>query len=333
MLTALFLSTGYFIWQIWPSLIISGMHWQKEINGQLSDLLYDAQTNSLSAGLSLTGLSFIYGILHSLGPGHGKLIVSTYIATHPTKVKISLTLTILSALLQAIVAIALVSALLVIFNSSMHEVNSEANRFVTLSFYAVVILGLVIVWRNLHTLWKAFPFRQQQTIKINAIKPMRVDSKASTSLTEEHPDSDTCGRGHKHFADAEVINSASSFKEYLVIILSIGIRPCTGAIMVLLFANMVDMYWLGVVGAFVMAIGTALTTSIIAIMTITGRQLVRRYINGNKQQVTRHSNDNENTANKLRLASPLVRLTGGLVLILMGVILLSSQAVGMSPVF
>lgn len=296
--TGLLFTSGYFIWQIWPSLIISSMQWQKEVYGQLSDLLYDAHANKLSAGLSLIGLSFIYGILHSIGPGHGKLIVSTYIATHPTKVKISLILTILSALLQAIVAIALVSILLIVFNSSMHEINSEATRFVSLSFYIVVILGLVIIWRSIATLCKASPFRQSQK--------------------------------HKHFADPKAINNASSFKEYAVIILSIGIRPCTGAIMVLLFANLVDIYWLGVISAFVMAIGTAITTSAIAIMTISGKKLVTRYINNNK---SKNDRIHKNNTSKGRLAGPLIQLTGGLILILMGALLLSSQPVGMSPLF
>lgn len=354
-LTSLFLGTGYVIWQAWPSLLISSMQWQKDINNQLSELLYDAQADNLVAGLSLAGLSFIYGMLHSLGPGHGKLIVSTYLATHPTKIKLSLTLTVLSALLQAVVAIALVSTLLVIFNSSMREVNSEANRFVTLSFYTVVILGLVIVWRNLRALWQSFGLSQSlkktqqpptftlNTKNITAIKhiPTNTDkpnvllrsTQNTNSLIPDHIHGSDCGCGHQHFADAEVINSASSMKEYLVIILSIGIRPCTGAIMVLLFANMVDMYWLGIVSAFLMAIGTALTTSIIAIMTITGRQLVKRYLKEKKQPIDRHSNGNQHAETSLRLTGIFVQLAGGVALILMGAVLLSSQPVGMSPVF
>jgi nickel/cobalt transporter (NicO) family protein len=354
-LTGLFLGTGYIIWQAWPSLLISSMQWQKDINNQLSDLLYDAQDNSITAGLSLAGLSFIYGMLHSLGPGHGKLIVSTYLATHPTKIKLSLTLTVLSALLQAVVAIALVSSLLVIFNSSMREVNSEANRFVTLSFYTVVILGLVIVWRNLRALWQSYRLNQSlkntqqpptfmlntnnitaiKHVPTNTVKPnvLLRSAQNTRTLPVDHIHRSDCGCGHQHFADAAVINTASSIKEYLVIILSIGIRPCTGAIMVLLFANMVDMYWLGVLSAFLMAIGTALTTSIIAIMTITGRQLVKRYLTEKKRPINHHSGGNQPQETSLHLTRVFVQLAGGVALILMGAVLLSSQPVGMSPIF
>lgn len=317
LLTALFISFGYIIWQMWPSMITSGMQWQKEISNQLSELLYDAKTHLISAGLSLSALSFLYGVLHSLGPGHGKLIVTTYIATHPTKVKLSLLLTILSALLQAIVAILLVSMLLMIFHSSMHEVNEQANLFITLSFYIIILLGIVVVIRSIRFIYKEI-YSKQKNIATN--NPLDSNDHSATSENQEHTDS--CGCGHKHFAGAKEINNASSFKEYLVIILSIGLRPCTGAIMVLLFANMVGIYWLGILSAFIMAIGTAITTSTIAMMTITGRQIVQGYLNAGK-----HSD------NKFRFSGALIQLIGGLVLILMGAVLLGSQPVGMSPVF
>lgn len=321
LVTALFFAGLYFIWQAWPLLIMSSMQWQKAINNELSELLYDAKTHVISAGLSLTLLSFIYGILHSLGPGHGKLIVTTYIATHPTKVKTSLIMTVLSALLQAVVAIILVSTLLIVFHSSMREVNNEANRFISVSFYSVVILGVLIVWRNAKELFKTF-YINKQALKITLITPM-----VKTPVKR-----DTCSCGHIHFASADDINNASSIKEYLAVIFSVGLRPCTGAIMVLLFSNMLDIYWLGIVSAFVMAIGTAFTTSIIAVMTVTGKQLVKRYMEVNKEHKYNHDAIGSVGIRRLFFYTS-IKLIGGSLLILIGVILLSSQPVGLSPIF
>ena len=76
--------------------MIVSMHWQKEINEQIIELLYSTQTQLLASDFSLISAAFIYGVLHSLGPDHGKLIVTTYLSTHPTKAKISLILTVLS---------------------------------------------------------------------------------------------------------------------------------------------------------------------------------------------------------------------------------------------
>lgn len=336
---ALFLVIGYFIWKSWPSLILLSMNWQRDISAELSELLYDARENSLAAGLSLMSLSFVYGVLHSLGPGHGKFIVSTYVATHPTKVKASLMLTIVSALLQAVVAIILVSTLLFIFDLSMREVNSNANYFITVSFYSVVILGLVIVWRNLRAIWKLFTLKQkiethdgvENNIKNNVAFSINKITPLHTNKVTTHTHHDACGCGHKHFVEADLINKASSLKEYIAIILSIGLRPCTGAIMVLLFANVLNVYWLGMLSAFVMAIGTALTASTIAIMTITGKKIIQHYVNLGK--TFEPKSNNHSSVQKRMLIGPSIQLVGGVLLMLMGVILLSSQPIGMSPIF
>ena len=322
-ISALLLVVISLIWQAWPTLMMSSMQWQKAINAELSELLYQAQTHLLTAGTSLVLLSFLYGILHSLGPGHGKLIVSTYVATHPTKIKISLILTVLSALLQAIVAITLVSILLTVFNSSMREVNGEANRLISLSFYIVIILGLLIVGRNARALFK-IDYVKHKTLHISHLSP----------LATSDVNNDTCSCGHVHFASAEAMNKASSFKEYLVVIFSVGLRPCTGAIMVLLFANMLNIYWLGVVSAFAMALGTALTTSIIAMMTVTGKALVKRYTESNQAQTHTHNHDGIGAVGiKRHFIATLIKLVGGCILILIGTLLVGSQPIGISPIF
>ncbi|HIF9473847.1 TPA: nickel/cobalt transporter [Photobacterium damselae] len=335
----------YELWQAWPSLVLSSIKWQREINGQLSDLLYDAKNNSLAAGISLAGLSFIYGALHSLGPGHGKMIVTTYLATNPTKIRASLTMTIVSALMQAVVAVALVSTLLAVFNASMRQISSQADQFILFSSFAVVALGAWVGLKAIKKLIQAKfstpPEIKQQELAdksapkftISAIKPLQssssnsinaVNTKPTPALTStifhthQHDNNGVCGCGHKHVVSADEINNATTWKEYAGIIFSIGIRPCTGAVMVLLFANMVGIYWLGVVSAFVMALGTAMTTSIIAIMTITGKSLVKRYLN---------HNPNSNSQ-----AGTWAQLIGGIILVLFGLLLVSSHSSGISPV-
>ncbi|MFN6887136.1 nickel transporter, partial [Proteus mirabilis] len=63
----------------------------------------------------------LYGLLHAVGPGHGKVIISTYIATHPTKLKQSAWLSVLASLLQGTVAIVIITVILIILNlSSSH---------------------------------------------------------------------------------------------------------------------------------------------------------------------------------------------------------------------
>ncbi|WP_416055123.1 nickel/cobalt transporter [Photobacterium carnosum] len=290
----LFIASGYVLWQQWPTMLMESIKWQRDINGQLSDLLYDAQQN-ITAAYSLAGLSFLYGIFHSLGPGHGKMIVTTYLATNPAKIKASLIMTVVSAFVQAVVAITLVSILLVFFKSSMRQVNDAADQFISYSFMAMLLLGVIVIYRSLKQAWQL-----------------------RTALLHHHDHGNNCGCGHKHFANADEINQATSLREYIVIIFSIGIRPCTGAILVLLFANMVGLYWLGVISAILMAIGTALTTSAIALLTLSGKKIVSRYLATNDRQRT--------------ITSIILKLFGGVLLVLLGLLLLNGHSYGMSPV-
>lgn len=333
----------YQLWLVWPSIIVASVQWQRDVNGYLADLLYDARSNPFIAGGYLMGFSFLYGLLHSLGPGHGKVIVTTYLATHPTKIKASLMLTMISAICQAIVAIVLVSVLIWGFHASMSIVTQKAIFFVSLSFGFIIILGLLICWKAIKQIYRSV---RRAKIKVRSLTPLvmselnggresggkserpspvaALTSHCSFIYAQSHePHSTECGCGHRHVADADAINRASTIREYIGIVATVGVRPCTGAIMVLLFANMVGLYWMGVASAVLMAIGTAFTTSLIALMTLTGKYLIKRYlVVGNSRRMI-----------GWQLASYYAQLIGGLVLVVIGLILIGGLDYGISPMF
>lgn len=283
-LTLLFIAIfSYWLWQIWPSILMAAFKWQRENNAEISQLFYAIKAHKNMAYLSLIWISFLYGAVHSIGPGHGKVIVTTFLATHPAKTKQALLLTIGSAIMQAIVAILLVSVLLFIFNGSMRDVNSEVPTLINLSLCAIIMLGIYIVYKSGRQLWHTF--KQQRIEDIHH---------------------------HCEMPDAESINHATSWKSYLGIILSVGIRPCTGAIMVLLFSKVIGLYWIGIVSAFLMGIGTAITTSTIAILTISGKKVIRRYISASEHHIS--------------LGQLYLQLIGGFILIAFGAILIKSSA-------
>lgn len=322
----LFALIGYQLWLAWPSLMIKSTQWQREINDALSQLLHQAKQNQSGAAWSLIGLSTLYGFLHALGPGHGKIIVTTYLATHPTKVKTSLWITVLSALLQAVVACVLVTSLLWIFQASMKQVNQESLNFIKASYGIMILLGIVILLKAMRAFYSLLTQKNQKKSQLNfqSFKHQATGNAASTFIIKpqnhqhDYQEDGLCGCGHKHIASQEEINQATHLSEYIAIITSIGIRPCTGAIMVLLFSNVLDIYWLGIVSSFAMSIGTALSTSCIALFTVSGRQFVRRYLSAQTNQY--------NTMISLTL-----KCLAGLVLSLLGLLLWQSQAVGMSP--
>lgn len=294
------LIASYQLWLAWPAMVLKSIEWQRAVNTQLADLLYDAQDKPLIAGSYLMGFSFLYGVLHALGPGHGKMIVTTYLATQPTKVKTSLFLTLTSALCQAIVAITLVSVLVWGLTSSMREVNSQAVKFMMLSSMMVSLLGLMIGWRAVKKLFKQ-------------VKPNQHDHKHAHS----------CGCGHSHIASPQEVDNAKTLREYIGVIASIGLRPCTGAIMVLMFANIVGLYWMGIASAIAMSLGTALTTSILALLTLSGKQIVHHYL---------HTKEHRHRSS-WQAAGYSVQLLGGIILIILGALLIKGQDIGLSPIF
>ena len=65
------------LWQAWPQVMMKSILWQRDVNQQMSGLLKAVADNPTKAGGSLLAFSFVYGVLHALGPGHGKIVITT----------------------------------------------------------------------------------------------------------------------------------------------------------------------------------------------------------------------------------------------------------------
>ncbi len=83
--------------------------------------------------------------------------------------------------------------------------------------------------------------------------------------------------GHAHMPAPEDLQGAWRWSKALAIAFSVGIRPCTGAILVLVLAISQGMAWVGVISTFAMAIGTAITVSALAALAVGSRELAMRY--------------------------------------------------------
>lgn len=102
--------------------------WQKEFNQLISENLHQIQNNSIKAGTTLIFASFVYGVLHALGPGHGKFIIASYLSTHESQLKQSTILSLLSSLMQGIVAITATTLLVVVLNLSSRYFKLSQDR-------------------------------------------------------------------------------------------------------------------------------------------------------------------------------------------------------------
>ena len=198
------------------------------------------------------------GILHALGPGHGKVVISTWLATHPSRLKSSMALTLAASLLQGLVAIALVTVVLTILRLPARELHLSGFWLEKGSYLLVGALGLLLCWRALK--------------KLRALLRRPV----FTAFTPHHEHHANCGCGHQHMPAPDRLDRGDDWRARLTIVLSIGMRPCSGALMVLLFSKVIGVFNWGVASALAMAAGTSLTISALALLVHGFRQLAVR---------------------------------------------------------
>ena len=254
------------LWQAWPQVMMKSILWQREVNQQMSGLLKAVAENPTKAGGALLAFSFIYGVLHALGPGHGKIVIATWLATHPSKLKSSIGLTLASSLLQGSVAIALVVVVLSLLQLPARQLHMSSFWLEKGSYALVGVLGVILCWR--------------------ALKKLRVLLQKPTfkAFTPHHVHDEHCGCGHQHLPTQEQLQNGDDWRARLMIVLSMGMRPCSGAIMVLLFSKVIGVFGWGMLSALAMAAGTSLTISSLALLVHSFRQLAVR-LSGNKTPV------------------------------------------------
>lgn len=254
------------LWQAWPQVMMKSILWQREVNQQMSSLLKAVAADPTKAGGSLLIFSFLYGVLHALGPGHGKIVITTWLATHPSKLKSSIGLTLASSLLQGIVAIVLVVVVLTLLKLPARQLHLSSFWLEKGSYALVGILGLLLCWRAL------------KKLRLLVRKPV------FKTFTPHHAHDAHCGCGHQHLPTQAQLQSGEDWRARLMIILSMGMRPCSGAIMVLLFSKVIGVFSWGVISALAMAAGTSLTITSLALLVHSFRQLAVK-LSGNATPV------------------------------------------------
>ncbi|MGF6434411.1 nickel/cobalt transporter [Kosakonia sp. 1610] len=253
MVVALF--GALWLWQAWPQVVMRSALWQREVNIQMSTLLKAVAENPTKAGGTLLLFSFVYGVLHALGPGHGKVVITTWLATHPSKLKPAIGLTLASSLLQGLVAILLVVVVLSLLALPARQLHLSGYWLEKGSYLLVGVLGLLLCWRALK--------RLRQLLQAPRFR----------AFTPHHVHHDNCGCGHQHLPTQSQLQNGGDWRARLVIVLSMGMRPCSGAIMVLLFSKVIGVFAWGVASALAVAAGTSLTISGLALLVHGFRQL------------------------------------------------------------
>ncbi len=232
---------------------------QRDLHRQLASAIQKLKKGEgLTAAWLLVSLSFFYGVVHAAGPGHGKAVISSYVLANERTVRRGVVLSFLASLMQAVSAIVLVSILAVLLNAVGVQISSAARNLESASYALVTLVGAWLLFSQL----RRMRYRGHSGIHASAVG----------NHHHAHDQADDCC-GHAHMPGAQDVEQAQDWKSAAAIILAVGLRPCTGAILVLVFAFANGLYFAGVGATFAMALGTAITVSTLAILAVGSREL------------------------------------------------------------
>jgi ABC-type nickel/cobalt efflux system permease component RcnA len=295
--------------------------WQSHFYRQLTGAVRAWQQDGWAAWL-LLGLSFAYGVFHALGPGHGKAVLSAYVLANRETVKNGAILALLSAFLQALVAISLVGIAAGVLNVSGLAL-TRATWWLEIASYAMMVaLGAWLVFRQMiRPVWRWLAQRlahvSAASVKSDAshsaqsksqanhdhhdhhhhhhdhahcAHPAHLESGATELATrlqphDTHQHDEHCG--HLHAPDPAMLTGRLTWSKASSAILAVGLRPCTGAIFVLVFALAQGFFIAGVAAALAMGLGTGLTVAALTTASLWLKNATVSVVGGQQRLVGR----------------------------------------------
>jgi nickel/cobalt exporter len=232
----------------------------------------------MTGAVTLAALSFLYGILHAVGPGHGKTIISSYVVANEETVRRGVIISFIAAGLQALTAVVLVGVLLIALGATGLQVNAWSNQLETISYAMIALVGLYLLSSQLRGVWRRWQGDVPALAAENRAAHSHDDHHHHDRHDHHHGD-DHHGHHHApgeacdHMVDARQLAGPFNWRKVMAVVFSVGIRPCTGAILVLVFALTQGLFWAGVAATFAMALGTAITVAALATLALGSREL------------------------------------------------------------
>lgn len=260
---------------------------QSRLNAQLQDRLVEQRNGaSMLAAWTLMLLSFGYGVLHALGPGHGKMVVSTYLMSHRARVGHAIALSVWSACVQAISAICLVGGMAWLAREGLGGVLTRAATLDLVSYISLLCVGLFTVWsivtRRDCCEEGRLTLIPKRRAGLFAIRRDNNDAQHGRYLGARAP---ARRRTPKWMPADETTGNVWIVRQLVMTGLAVGVRPCVGAIFVLIAALANGIFMVGVLSAFAMAAGVSITVSAIGLASLGINRVVSSRGVARRQQV------------------------------------------------
>lgn len=265
----------------------------------------------------LIGLSFAYGVFHAAGPGHGKAVISSYVIANEQTLRRGIAISFLAALMQGVVAIAIVGVTYLALHGTSISMRDATHTLEIASYALIAAFGAWLLIRKLRPLTRAVKpaFAHAEAAGVHHHHHDHDHDHPHIHHSHSHDHSHEIGAdgvcstcGHSHAPDpARLQAERLDLREAWSAIVAIGLRPCSGALIVLTFALLNGLFVGGVLSVAAMSIGTAITVSILATLAVMAKNTAVRFASS------------QSAAARLGTA---IEITGALFVLLIGLTLL-----------
>jgi nickel/cobalt exporter len=218
----------------------------------------------------LVGVSFLYGIFHAVGPGHGKSVITSYLLVTRQTVRRGIAVSFAAGLLQALTAISVVLVAAAILHVTAIGMKQATDSFLILSYALVAAVGGWLLWS------KAFGHGHHHHGRHDHHHDHHRDHDHEHTHDCDHAECAADHAGHSHAPDPVLLSKPLTLSRAWAAILAVGIRPCSGAIIVLVFALSQGLLLAGIASVLVMALGTSMTVSSLAVLAVTAKDAALR---------------------------------------------------------
>jgi ABC-type nickel/cobalt efflux system permease component RcnA len=246
-------------------------HWvvgaQREVQSSLAAAVRAIKTGQPGALALLLSVCFGYGVLHAVGPGHGKVLIGGYGMGRRVPFWSLSGLSLAASLAQSAVAVAFVYAGVAVLGWTRDAAQGVAEQvMVPVGTAAIGLVGLWLMLRGLRGIW-----RQQAAGQGHDHAHHHHDHHHSDHHHHHDHDED-CSCGHAHGPTIAEVEKITGWRDAVALVAGVALRPCTGALFLLILTWQVGIGLAGIAGTFAMGLGTAVVTVGVAAMAVWARE-------------------------------------------------------------
>lgn len=278
--------------------------WQGKLNARIADAAQQLhRTSTPWTWLALIGLAFAYGVLHAIGPGHGKLVAGTWLGSRDTRIAQAVALASWSAAVQAMSAIVLVFGAVWFAKAGVSSVLSNAASLDIVSYVLLCVAGGWTIYSTLA--------RRDCCVDPRALKLVPAERSTASSQTSVHEPAYLGAKLQLHMRQSGRATRFGRSKfsvtsQILATGFASGVRPCVGSIFVLIASIAAHAPWIGIAATFAIGAGVAVTVTLFGL----GAVGANRFIMARSVRLR----------SRIEATKRVVAITGALVIVLFGAV-------------